>query len=256
MRFASIGSGSEGNGTLIESGEARFLIDCGFSAKEAVRRLTTLDVEPESLTGILVTHAHSDHIKGVSLLAEKFNIPVYMTWGTSTTKGYKKREVPAHLLNIISPHESLAICGVEIEPVAVPHDCHEPSQFVFKAEDKKVGVLSDAGAITPHMQRAYERCDALLLECNHDLEMLRNGPYPPSLQRRVAGQYGHLNNQQAAQFLAHAHWDGLKHVVMTHISQKNNHTEIARDALVAAINCDEGWIKAADQAEGLDWHQV
>lgn len=256
MRFASIGSGSEGNGTLLEFGDCRLLIDCGFSAKEAVRRLIELDVEPESISGVLVTHAHSDHIKGVAILSEKFNLPVHMTWGTCTSKAHLKREVASHLLNVISPHESFAIQGIEIEPVAVPHDCREPVQFVFRANGKKLGVLSDAGAVTPHMERVYQHCDALLLECNHDTEMLRNGPYPASLKRRVAGDFGHLNNQQAAEFLANTMWEGLQHVVMTHISQKNNHPEKARDALVAAINCDADWIKAADQASGLDWHEI
>ena len=256
MRYASIGSGSEGNGTLIESDRCRLLVDCGFSAKEAVRRLIDLDVEPESINAIFVTHAHSDHIKGVALLAEKFQIPVYMTWGTRTSTAHLKREVPQNLLNIISPHQDFVIDGIAIDPVAVPHDCREPVQFTFSAEEKKLGVLSDAGAVTPHMRRAYERCDALLLECNHDLTMLENGPYPPSLKRRVAGQYGHLNNEQAAQFLADVVWDGLEHVVMTHLSKKNNHPDVARDALVAAIQCEAEWIKFANQTEGLDWQEI
>ena len=256
MRFASIGSGSEGNGTLVVCEDSRLLIDCGFSAKEAVRRLVTLDVEPESLSGILVTHAHADHIKGVALLAEKFNIPVYMTWGTSQSSAHRKRPVSAELLRVISPHEGFAIAGINVEPVPVPHDCREPVQFVFHSKGRKLGVLSDAGAVTPHMVKAYSGCDALLLECNHDSEMLQNGPYPPSLKQRVAGRYGHLNNEQAACLLADVLWDGLQHVVMTHISQKNNHPEKARDALVAAINCDAGWIKAASQHEGIGWHEI
>ncbi|MDX1693683.1 MAG: MBL fold metallo-hydrolase [Ketobacteraceae bacterium] len=256
MRFASIGSGSEGNGTLVESGESRLLVDCGFSAREAVRRLVQLDLEPESLSAILVTHAHADHIKGVALLAEKFNVPVYMTWGTALSRAHEKRPVSAGLLRIISPHEPLAIGDLQVEPVPVPHDCREPVQFTFHADGKKLGVLSDAGTVTPHMRHAYQACDALLLECNHDLDMLENGPYPPSLKRRVAGRYGHLNNEQAAELLAAVHWEGLRHLVMTHLSQKNNHPEKARDALVAAIACDEHWIKAASQTEGIDWHEI
>lgn len=256
MRFASIGSGSEGNGTLVACGGTQLLIDCGFSAKEAVRRLIALDVEPESLTGILVTHAHADHIKGVALLAEKFRIPVYMTWGTSQSSAHGKRPVPGELLNIISPHENFTIADISVEPVPVPHDCREPVQFVFRGLGRKLGVLSDAGAVTPHMVNAYSSCDALLLECNHDSEMLQNGPYPPALKQRVAGRFGHLNNQQAARLLADVFWKGLQHVVMTHISQKNNHPEKARDALVAAINCDAGWIKAASQHQGIDWHEI
>ena len=138
----------------------------------------------------------------------------------------------------------------------MPHDCREPVQYVFHARGKKLGVLSDAGAITPHMKRAYHHCHGLLLECNHDLAMLENGPYPPSLKRRVASNYGHLNNQQAASFLAEMSWSGLTQLVMTHISQKNNHPEKARDALVAAIQCDADWIKAASQTDGLEWHDL
>lgn len=256
MRFASIGSGSEGNGTLIESGDVRLLVDCGFSAKEAVRRMLSLDVEPESLSAILVTHSHADHIKGVSLLAEKFNIPVFMTWGTCTSRAHQKRPVSAPLLQVISPHEAFNVGGMTIEPVPVPHDCREPVQFLFHAKNTKLGILSDAGTVTPYMIRAYQNCDTLLLECNHDREMLRDGPYPAALKRRVAGDFGHLNNEQAASLLGNVMWDGLQHVVMTHLSQKNNHPEKARDALVAAIGCDHSWIKAANQDSGIDWHTV
>lgn len=253
MRIASIGSGSEGNGTLIEVGDTCVLVDCGFSAREAERRLVAKGINPAKLSGILVTHEHADHVKGVALLANRFQIPVYITWGSYTSNIMQKREVDRQLLNIISPHEMFSVGGLKVEPVPVPHDAREPNQFVIYGGGFKLGILSDTGCITPHMERAYAACDALLLECNHDLEMLRNGPYPQSLKRRVAGQYGHLNNDQAADLLSKVEHEALQHIVITHISQKNNHPELALGALNRAVRYSEDKIVLADQNEGFDW---
>lgn len=253
MKFASIGSGSEGNGTLICHEDTCLLLDCGFSAKETVRRLKLKGVEPEQLTAILVTHEHGDHIKGVSVLSSKYRIPVFLTWGTFCCKPLQKRPIEESLVRIITPHQSFRVGSVDVQPVPVPHDAREPTQFVFSVGAWRLGVLTDVGSITPHIESVYENCDALLLECNHDLDMLAEGAYPASLKRRVAGDYGHLNNQQAASLLRSVYSQKMRHLVVTHISQKNNALEKVRDALVAAIHCCPDWIQMADQELGFEW---
>jgi phosphoribosyl 1,2-cyclic phosphodiesterase len=252
VKFASIGSGSEGNGTLIKNGtQGAVLVDCGFSAKEAVSRMAALGVLAEDLAGILVTHVHTDHIKGVARLANSCRIPVYTTWGTWAAK--LNGALDDELLRLITPHEMFEVANLKVQPVAVPHDAKEPCQFIFDDDKVRLGVLSDVGSVTPHMLEAYQGCDGLMLECNHDLQMLANGPYPLSLKRRVAGPLGHLNNQQSADMLSQLSLSGLQHLVVTHISQKNNHPDLAVEALLNTGGCQEDIIRVASQHCGLDW---
>lgn len=256
MRFASIGSGSEGNGTLLACGDTLILLDCGFSAKETVRRLRMKNVEPEQLTAILVTHEHADHIKGVSVLSSRYNIPVYLTWGTFCCKPLQQRPLIESLVTIITPHDMFSIGGIEVQPVPVPHDAREPTQFVFSTAEWRIGVLTDVGSITSHITDVYKNCDALLLECNHDLELLMSGPYPQSLKRRVAGDFGHLNNQQAALLLKSIYSERLQHLVITHVSQKNNALDRVKSALIGAVDCCPDWIQIAHQDTGFDWQAL
>lgn len=252
MRFASIGSGSDGNGTLVSNGgEGSILLDCGFSAKDAVARMAGRGVAPADLAGILVTHEHTDHIKGVARLANLYRIPVFTTWGTFI--GKLNGELDESLLNLIVPGEAFTLAGMQVDPVAVPHDAREPCQFVFSAAQMRLGILTDAGSITRQMVARYQQCDALMLECNHDLRMLAEGPYPASLKRRVAGAMGHLNNQQAADMLRQVGHDDMQHLIVTHISQKNNTPELAVQTLLASECCKPAVIQVAGQKSGLDW---
>ncbi|MAR92954.1 MAG: MBL fold metallo-hydrolase [Pseudomonadales bacterium] len=253
MRFASIGSGSEGNGTLIAAGsQGTLLVDCGFSARAALGRMADLQVAAEDLAAILVTHEHSDHVRGVARLANRCRIPVYTTWGTWAAK--LSGVLDQTLLQLINPHEAFEVAGLTVQPVPVPHDAREPCQFVFQSrQGSRLGLLTDVGSVTPHMLASYEQCDALMLECNHDLEMLAAGPYPPALKRRVAGPLGHLNNRQSAQMLAQLDQARLQHLVVTHISQQNNHPELAVAALLEQAHCQEHKIRVASQDSGLEW---
>lgn len=255
MRFASIGSGSEGNGTLIQSDrQGAVLVDCGFSAREALSRIADYGLAADDLAAILVTHEHTDHIKGVARLANRCRIPVYTTWGTWAAK--LNGVLDDALFRLINPHEGFEVAELLIQPVPVPHDAREPCQFVFEGDGVRLGVLSDVGSITPHMLDSYQACDALMLECNHDLKMLADGPYPPSLKRRVAGPLGHLNNQQSAHMLSQLERSAMQHLVVTHISQKNNHPDLAVAALLENAVCPEGIIRVATQNSGLDWIAV
>ena len=246
MRFTSIGSGSRGNGTLIcHGGEGSILLDCGFSARDTLGRMAERGVGVSDLAGILVTHEHSDHIKGVARLA------VYTTWGTYC--GGLQGQLDEALLHCIEPDACFMLAGLSVQAVPVPHDAREPCQFVVSSADAKLGVLSDCGSITRTMLEHYRQCDALMLECNHDLRMLAEGPYPPQLKRRVAGAKGHLSNEQALEFLNQVGHTGLQHVVVTHISQKNNLPELALSALAGSRYCNPVSLKVAHQQTGLDW---
>jgi phosphoribosyl 1,2-cyclic phosphodiesterase len=232
VRFASLGSGSRGNATLIESGTTRLLLDCGFAARETERRLDLLGVAPQSLAAILVTHEHQDHIKGVGPLARRYRLPVWITHGT-----YRQNrcgELPA--VQLIHSHQApFRIGDITVQPYPVPHDAREPAQYIFSSEESRLGVLTDSGSITPHIQQVLSGCHALLLEFNHDRRMLADGPYPPALQRRVGGRLGHLNNEQAVALLAELEHAGLRHLVVAHVSEQNNHPERVRDVILTRL---------------------
>lgn len=252
MRFALIGSGSKGNGTLIEHGQTRILIDCGFSLRETEARLRRLGCEPESLNAIVVTHEHGDHIRGVGLLARRYGVPVWATRGT--VNGTQPGKVPT--LNLFDIHQSLAIGDLELQPFPVPHDAREPCQFLFSDGDRSLGLLTDTGCSTPHIHARLSDCDALILECNHDPQMLAEGPYPPGLKQRVGGDWGHLSNAQAAQILTDIDTGGLHYLVAAHLSDKNNTPALAQDALAGALGCKPADIEVACQEQGTDWRDV
>lgn len=252
MRFALLGSGSRGNATLVEAGSTLIMVDCGFSVAETRSRLDRLQVGPDEITAILITHEHADHVNGVARFAARYGIPVHCTRGTLEACG-RIGLVHAHCF---APHAAFALDGVEITPLTVPHDAREPTQFVFTDGRHKLGVLTDAGSITAHMQRLLDGCHALVLECNHDRELLESGPYPAALKHRVGGPLGHLSNAQAAELMLHLQAAHLQHLVAAHLSQQNNKPELARAALAHALNCKPDWIQVATQDSGLSWREL
>lgn len=252
MRFASLGSGSRGNGTLIEAGRTTVLLDCGFSLSETRRRLALLGRAPEQLSAIVVTHEHSDHIGGVERLARHHKIPVYATPGTA--RHAKITHLPQ--LHLFNSHETFSIGDLQVQPFPVPHDAWEPAQFVFSDGQRRLGVLTDVGCWTPHIETQLNGCDALLLECNHDIEMLISGRYPPSLKQRVGGRHGHLSNAQAAELLSRLEHGRLQHLVAAHLSEENNRPQLAQQALAEVVGCEVEWIGVALQDNGLEWRTI
>jgi len=252
LRFTILGSGSRGNGTLIEAGPTLILIDCGFSLSQVKRRLARIGKRPEDLSAIVVTHEHRDHVSGVAALARNHDIAVWATPGTAQAAGLG--EVAG--CRVFDSHTPFAVGAVEIMPFPVPHDAREPSQFVFSDGARRVGVLTDVGSLTPHIVECLKGCDALVVECNHDPAMLAAGDYPPSLKERVGGRHGHLNNAQAAELLGCLETGKLQHVVAAHLSEKNNRPHLARRALAAVLRCETDWIAVADQEQGLAWREV
>ncbi|MEQ1532647.1 MAG: MBL fold metallo-hydrolase [Sideroxydans sp.] len=253
MRFALLGSGSEGNALVVQVGATTLLMDCGFSVTETLTRLARLGLCAEQFNGILVTHEHSDHIAGVARLARKFNLPVWMTHGTARFQQHAFADIRVHELN---PHQAFSINDIEVQPILVPHDAGEPVQYTFSDGAHKLGVLTDTGHATAHIQTLLSGCAALVLECNHDAEMLLNGRYPASLKQRVGGRLGHLNNQQSADLLAGLDNTRLQHIVAAHLSQQNNRSELAVSALSQVLNCEREWVAVADQKLGLDWREI
>lgn len=252
LRFASLGSGSRGNATLVECGGTLLMIDCGFSVAQTEERMGRLGRSPRDLSGILVTHEHGDHIAGLARVARAFDVPVWLSKGTRA--GLKDRGLP--VATEITPGEPFTIDALEVHPVGVIHDAREPTQYVLSNGVKRVGILTDVGEVSPAVSAAYTALDAILLECNHDLTMLQNGPYNNRLKKRVGGRYGHLNNGQAADLLQSVDCSRLQHVVCAHISEKNNTPELARAALAGVLGCAGDWIGAAHQSRGLDWREV
>jgi phosphoribosyl 1,2-cyclic phosphodiesterase len=254
MRFASLGSGSEGNGLVVESGGTCVLIDCGFGVRTTATRLARLGLAPSSLAAILVTHEHSDHVGGVPAFARRHRIPVWATFGTLAAVSVRF-EGMSRVYGFDS-HESFAIDALEVTPVPVPHDAREPVQYVIGDGAHRLGVLTDLGVSTEHVEASLSGCDALVLECNHDLDMLENGDYPYPLKQRIAGRLGHLDNAAAAEILERIDTSRLTHVVAAHLSQQNNTPELARAALATALGCAPDWIGVADQAAGFGWRQL
>jgi len=251
MRFASLGSGSRGNGTLVEWQHGLLLVDCGFTIKSTEQRLARLGKTAADISAIVVTHEHGDHLKGVAPFARKHNTPVYMTPGTFKSKALGC--MPS--LHLIEGYQAFELEGLKIQPIAVPHDAREPAQFVFDDGVHKLGILTDLGSITPHVESSFAVCDALVLEANHDPAMLASGPYPPSLKQRVGGLWGHLSNQQTAGLLQRLDVAQLQHLVVAHISQKNNSLEIAKSVL-DGVTAEAGNVIYACQEEGFDWLEL
>ena len=253
MRFASLGSGSRGNATLIRGGGTCLLVDCGYSVREFEARCTELGVDPGDIDAILVTHEHADHMKGVGALARKYRMPVWMTHGTF--RDARCGDIPdLHLFGTHTP--AFRIGAIRVTPYAVPHDAREPSQFTFSDGERLLGLLTDAGSITPHMIERLHGVDALLLECNHDPRMLRDGPYPPRLQARVGGDYGHLSNEQAGSLLARIDSSRLQHLVLAHLSQKNNDPGLAEAAVLSVCDQVQECLSILSQDSCSDWFRI
>lgn len=253
MRFASLGSGSRGNCLLVESGTTRILIDAGFGPRETKRRLERLGIGVTDIDAVLVTHEHSDHIGGVFACARRFGWAVLLTHGTLAACADTGADT---CITIIDSHESLSVGDICVHPFPVPHDAREPVQFTLADGARRLGVLTDAGHVTPHMIAMLEACDALVLECNHDTTMLEQGRYPQALKRRIGGPWGHLDNTAAASLLSRIGRSRLRHVVAAHLSEENNSPALARAALSAVLGCTQDWIGIATQDQGFAWRDL
>lgn len=249
MRFASLGSGSKGNATLVEAKGTRVLVDCGYSAKELERRMEARNLSVADIEAILVTHEHGDHIKGVSVLSRRHKLPVYSTRGTWLAC----QDVRFYDHHTFSCQNAFRVGDLDIFPFAVPHDAREPCQFRISDGSASLGLLTDLGSISQHVLDSARGCDALMLEFNYDPKMLAAGPYPLSLQRRIDGAWGHLSNQQATELLKVVDRSKLRFLIAMHLSEKNNDEKLAAAALAEGVGDSSIDTRVASQTEGFDW---
>ena len=252
FRFCSLGSGSKGNGTLIKSRTTTILVDCGFSKRETTTRLGIRGINPGSIDAILVTHLHGDHSRGVGVFTRAFPTNVFTSYGSMY--GRQKPLVSEHLFRPVESGIPFTIGDITISPVSVPHDCVEPVQFVFECEGHKLGILTDIGHISSAVEEAYQGCDVILVESNHDTEMLWNGSYPWRLKRRISGDFGHLSNAQTIDFIDSVRSEKLNQVIIAHISEENNSQDVLRKAFSSLSR--ELPVRYATQDSGSDWINV
>lgn len=232
MRLWLLGSGSKGNATLLECGDTRILIDAGFSARRLAERMRAVGVAPESVTALVLTHEHADHVNGLMSALRRWNWPLHATKGTLAAMP----ELADHPASFRAG-DTLSIGSITLEAVRVSHDAAEPVGFVATStcSGMRAAIVTDTGVVTPEVRTAVRHADVLVLESNHDVEMLRTGPYPYSLKRRVAGSHGHLSNAAAGRLAAECAHRGLKHLVLAHLSETNNTPATALESLRGAV---------------------
>jgi phosphoribosyl 1,2-cyclic phosphodiesterase len=228
------------------------MIDCGFSLRETEQRLQAFGVRPLDVAAILVTHEHSDHIKGVGAFARKYQTPVWLTYGTAQTARLGTLPIAEHIV----VEQDFRVGDITVTPFSVPHDASEPCQYRFSNGKHMLGLLTDTGMITPHIIDMLSGIAALLLESNHDQGMLLESDYPESLKQRVAGNYGHLNNQQAAGLLTDMDTSQLSYIAGMHLSENNNTPQLVKEALSEALAWQTGQIHVAHQELGLSWTRI
>ncbi|MGB5082763.1 MAG: MBL fold metallo-hydrolase [Burkholderiales bacterium] len=257
MRFASLGSGSEGNALVVEAFRTLIMLDCGFPARETVQRLARAGLEPSDLSGIIVTHEHGDHGDGVFPLARRLGVPVWLTHGTLAALREAGSGVDDECsFELIDSQRAFAVGDLMVQPFTVPHDAREPVQFVLSDGARRLGVLTDTGRSTDCIESNLSGCDALVLECNYDSTMLARGPYPQALKARIASRLGHLDNECSAALLSRLDRSRLRHVIAAHLSATNNTPQLARAALAGALDCGPEWITVATQDEGFGWRDL
>jgi phosphoribosyl 1,2-cyclic phosphodiesterase len=256
LRFASLASGSGGNCLVAEAAGTVVLIDCGLALTETERRLARLGLQPAQVSAVLVTHEHGDHACGAFDFAAAHRITVYLTHGTAAALKAEGKALDGVRMVLVNGRQSLLVDGFQVVPFTVPHDAREPVQYVLSDGAAKLGVLTDVGISTAHVEKMLSGLDALVLECNYDRDLLWNGAYPRWLKERIAGPFGHLDNRESERLLAAIDRSRLKHVIGAHLSQQNNRPELARAALARAMGCEENWISLATQDDGFGWRGI
>lgn len=257
MRFTSLGSGSKGNSLLVSTKEGltstTIMVDCGFGVRDIAQRLKRVGFEPADLSAILVTHEHGDHAGSALTLAKRYQIPLWMSYGTFQSLG---KDFSGVELNFCRDGDSFPVNDLQIDAFTVSHDAREPLQFSVNDGRVRFGMLTDTGQVTPHISNALQGCDALMIECNYDKQMLEKSAYPFYLKKRISSIYGHLSNHCAAEFLNQYGFSRLKTIIGAHLSQNNNLPDLAKAAIDAVVGNNAIEVVIATQDEGFGWKEL
>ncbi len=237
-----LASGSRGNCALVGTSSTHILVDAGLSGRETFKRLAALGERAEDISAILITHEHSDHVAGLQRLANKLNVPVFLTapthhaWSRAVRDSDEKGALPElPKLEHFSAWRGFSVGNIEVMPFTIPHDAADPVGFTFRAEGVKIGFVTDLGYMPASVRNHLQGCSVLVMESNHDVEMLRSGPYPWAVKQRVMSRVGHLSNEALAEFFMSDYDGGAEYLVLAHLSEQNNHPEIARAAAEHAL---------------------
>jgi len=252
LEVASLGSGSSGNATLVRSATTTLLVDCGFTLKESLKRMASLGVAPSDLTAVLISHEHGDHVKGIGPLSRKFGVPIYLTHGTFG----RLRDNRLINYELFHAHAPFNLGDIEVDPFPTPHDAAESCQFVLRHDGVSFVVATDMGVCTPFILEKLAGVNGVLIECNYDDDMLRNGPYPPSLQHRIRGKFGHLGNVQAGPVVRAIDHPALQTILLGHLSEKNNTEKCARDAVLASVPNAASKVEVLKQHAASRWYAI
>ncbi|HET7616275.1 MAG TPA: MBL fold metallo-hydrolase [Bacillales bacterium] len=228
LRFSVLASGSTGNAVYVESDKQRLLIDCGLSGKKVNGLLEKIDCRPETLDGILVTHEHSDHIKGLGVFARRYKLPVYANEKTWKAMEGAIGEVASEQKFIFKTESVHTFGDINVETFGVSHDAAEPMFFTFHHEGRKLALATDLGYVSDRIKGTVKNADSFIFEANHDIDMLMSGRYPWNVKRRILGDLGHISNEDSAEALAEVIGDRTKRIYLAHLSRDNNLKELAR----------------------------
>lgn len=248
MRFVSIASGSSGNCIYVGSDRSHILVDVGISNKMMEQGLNEIGLKGSEIQGIVMTHEHSDHTRGLGVMASKYGVPMYATRETlEEIKGMPALgKIPEGLFQEILPDVPFQVGDLEIEPFSIDHDAANPVAYRIRNDKKCVAVATDMGNFNQYVIDHLQGLDALLLEANHDVNMLETGPYPYYLKRRILGDHGHLSNENAGRLLNYILHDNIRHILLGHLSKENNYEELARETVKLEIDQGDSFYKASD----------
>lgn len=233
MELCSIASGSSGNCIYVGTEDTHLLVDAGISKKRIEEGLTEIDIDPKSISGILITHEHSDHISGLGVMARRYHMPIYATEGTvrRLLQGSSLGKLDPGLFRYVEPEKPFSVGDIEVKPFSIPHDAADPVSYTFSSGGKKIGVATDLGVFTEAIVENLRGVQALLLEANHDVHMLEAGTYPYALKRRILGDRGHLSNENSGVLLAKIWNEGLRYIFLGHLSKENNFPDLAYESV-------------------------
>lgn len=235
LRFSPLFSGSSGNATYVGCDDAHILVDAGLSGTRVTQELMKVGVNPAVLSAILVTHEHSDHIKGIGILSRKYDLPVFTTEGTWREMYGKIGAISPRNMRIFEPGQDFYIGSIDVTPFATPHDAGQPVGYTFEISGAKLAIATDLGSVRDSWLKYVKGADAVILESNYDPGMLETGPYPYDLKKRIMGRHGHLSNDDAGEVAAELARCGTRQIILGHLSKENNYPELALQCTLSAL---------------------